>query len=188
MFKYVLSRPVGGFMKPMFAKKILFYTSLRMISIESTPNPSCFKFYPGKIVMGANETMDFSDPKFATISPLAQELFEIDGVVRVFYGNDFISVSKNDEFEWDDIQDQIKDNIKNYYENKKPLLNDEFAEGVDRQYASQEVLDDDSEAVGMIKEILMTRVRPFVQEDGGDVAFIDFDEESGIVTLLMKGS
>ena len=127
--------------------------------------------------------------KFATVSPLAEQLFMISGVTRVFYGNNFISVSKGDQVEWDDLQENIQGTIETYYDKDQPLLTGEAAEGTHSQlHPSQEVMDDDSEAVAMIKEILASRVRPFVKEDGGDVAFIDFDEESGVVTLLMKGS
>ena len=107
----------------------------------------------------------------------------------MFYGNDFISVSKQDDIDWTEIEESIKTTIQGHYDEDGPLLVGDAAVGTESQkHVSQAVLDDDSEAVGMIKEILTTRVRPFVQEDGGDVAFIDFDEDTGVVTLLMKGS
>lgn len=174
-------------MAPQRPRASLLFNLMRYISVENTPNPSCNKYYPGKPVMGTSETMDISDSKFASVSPLAEQLFEVDGVRRVFYGKDFISVSKVDEVQWDDIQNDVISKIEKFYEEEKPLFSGELAEGTESQkHVSQEVLDDDSEAVAMIKEILASRVRPFVQEDGGDVAFINFDEESGVVTLLVR--
>jgi hypothetical protein len=79
------------------------------IDVNSTPNPSSLKFHPvGKLVMGDQGTMDFSHKKFADCSPLADEIFDIDGVKRVFYGNNFITVSKEEELDWDGLKEEIK--------------------------------------------------------------------------------
>ena len=83
---------------------------LRMLNIQtaSTPNPACLKFSPGKAVTGdAGSTMDFSESKYASISPLATNLFTIGGVIRVFYGKDFISVTKEENLNWNDLKPEI---------------------------------------------------------------------------------
>ena len=177
-----------------FAQKprtgLVFNMIRTLVTTENTPNPNWNKYFPGKEVLGKDETMDFSNKKFASMSPLAQELFGIPGVTRVFFGDKYISVTKSEEVSWGEtIENEIKDRIEKFNDNEIMLLSEEIAEGTEQQkHVSQEIQDDDSEAVAMIKEILATRVRPFVKEDGGDVAFIDFDEGSGVVTLLMKGS
>ena len=124
--------------------------------------------------------------RYATVSPLAQQLFQIDGVTRVFYGSDFISVTKEDGLDWQVIKPDILSVITEHYTRGQPL----FTEGLDGEeaYADTKILDTDSEALSKVKEIIQTRVRPFVQDDGGDIKLIGFDESSGIVSVEMKGS
>jgi Fe-S cluster biogenesis protein NfuA len=132
--------------------------------------------------MEDSTTLDFSDIKFTHISPLARKLFGVNGINRVFYGSNFITITKLEEEEWTLLKPEIYSLITDHYTKGEPLFTDEPP-------ASDTLIhDDDSEAVAMIKEIIDSRIRPFVQEDGGDVAFIEFDEETGQVYLLMKGS
>ena len=130
--------------------------------------------------------MDFSSIRYTTISPLAQQLFQIDGVTRVFYGSDFISVTKEEGLDWPDIKPDILSVITEHYTRGQPLFN----EGLDGEelYADTKICDTDSEALQMVKEIIQTRVRPFVQDDGGDITLISFDEITGVVMVEMKGS
>jgi len=93
------------------------------IVTQGTPNPHSLKFVPGKDVTGdMTTTLDFSAAKFATISPLAQTLFSVDGVTRVFYGKDFISVTKEEELEWPDLVSEISELIKMHYKSGEPLF------------------------------------------------------------------
>ena len=158
------------------ARRFLF------IQTQPTPNPSSLKFVPGKDVTGDGSTMDFSNIRYTTVSPLARQLFQIDGVTRVFFANDFISVTKIEDLEWQVVKPEILSVITEHYTRGQPLFTEDIE---DDDLAINE---DDSEAVQLIKEIIQARVRPFVQEDGGDIKYVDFDEESGLVLIQMKGS
>jgi Fe-S cluster biogenesis protein NfuA len=127
-------------------------------------------------------TMDFSHMKYTHVSPMARKLFEIEGIVRVFYGKDFISVTKEENLDWEYLKPEILGAITDHYTKGLPLFTEEV------QSADTVIHDDDTEAVQLIKEIIETRVRPFVQEDGGDITYLDFVEEEGLVTIEMKGS
>lgn len=127
-------------------------------------------------------TMDFSHIRYSHVSPMARKLFGIEGVTRVFYGKDFISVTKEEELDWQFLKPEILAVITDHYTKGLPLFTEE------PEAEDTKINENDSEAVAMIKEIIETRVRPFVQEDGGDITYLDFDEEEGLVTIEMKGS
>ena len=153
------------------------------IRTADTPNPQCLKFYPGKTVLeDESSTVDFPSIRNTHISPLARQLFLIDGISRVFYGYDYVAVTKKEAEDWDLLTPEIYSAITDHFSKGMPILVDEVPEG------DTVINDDDSEEVAAIKEIIITRVRPFVQKDGGDVAFKEFDQQTGKVTLLMKGS
>ena len=158
------------------------YRSL-FIQTKPTPNPSSLKFCPGKEIMPNDQTMDFSSIRFTHISPLARRLFQVDGVTRVFFGRDFISVTKKEDVDWATLKPDVLEVITDHLTKSQPILSEDAPQSDDTV-----INDDDSEAVAMIKEIIETRIRPFVQEDGGDVRFMDFNEETGHVRLQMKGS
>jgi len=103
--------------------------------------------------------------------------------MRVFYGKDFISVTKKEEEDWKILKPEVLSVITEHYTRGQPL----FLENVEEPEDTK-ITEDDSESVAMIKEIIQTRVRPFVQEDGGDLRFVSFDKESGLVLVEMKGS
>lgn len=147
------------------------------IQTKPTPNPSSLKFHPGKEVMTNEQTMDFSSIRFTHISPLARRLFQVDGVSRVFFGKDYISVTKREELDWAVVKPEILEAITDHYSKDQPLFSEELPA------EDTQINDDDTESVAMIKEIIETRIRPFVQEDGGDVKFVDFNEEKGHVRL-----
>jgi len=127
--------------------------------------------------------MDFPSIRYTSVSPLARRLFQVDGVTRVFLGRDFISVTKKEDLDWGTLKPDILEVITDHLTKSQPILTEDAPQSDDTQ-----INDDDSEAVAMIKEIIETRIRPFVQEDGGDVRFMDFNEETGHVRLQMKGS
>ena len=152
------------------------------IQTEATPNPATLKFLPGRTVM-ADGTLDIRDSRAAERSPLARRLFAVPGVTGVFFGSDFVSVTK-DEGEWQHLKPAILGAIMEHYLSGDPVLEGEAdALGADED----EFFDDkDRATVDTIKELLETRVRPAVAGDGGDITFRGFKD--GIVYLAMKGS
>jgi len=155
------------------------------IQTEATPNPATLKFIPGRTVLPAG-TMEFSSRDAAVRSPLAERLFTVDGVTGVFYGADFITVTKSDG-EWQHLKPAILGAIMEHYMSGAPLLADGSAENDASADEDDEFYDDaDTETVDMIKDLLETRVRPAVANDGGDITFRGFKD--GIVYLNMKGS
>ena len=149
------------------------------IDTEPTPNPSSLKFLPGKIVMEKG-TADFRNVDEAKRSPLALNLFKINGVEGVFFGSDFISITKNDNHEWQILKPSISETIIEYYKSGATIMLQEKEDNIDTSNTG------DSEAVVKIKEIIDTKVRPAVAKDGGDIIFQSFD--NGIVYLHMQGS
>nr|ADY77002.1 iron-sulfur cluster assembly protein NFU4 [Ipomoea batatas]ADY77005.1 iron-sulfur cluster assembly protein NFU4 [Ipomoea batatas]GMC58991.1 nifU-like protein 4, mitochondrial [Ipomoea batatas] len=153
------------------------------IQTQSTPNPLSLMFYPGKPVMETGSA-DFPNARSAMNSPLAKALFGIDGITRVFYGSDFVTVTKSDDASWDLLKPEIFAAIMDFFSSGKPLfLDSNTAASMDTA-----IQEDDSETVAMIKELLETRIRPAVQDDGGDIEYRGFDADSGIVKLRMQGA
>ncbi|HXE87021.1 MAG TPA: NifU family protein [Hyphomicrobiaceae bacterium] len=150
------------------------------IQTEPTPNPATLKFIPGKVVLG-DGTLDYRSKAEATDSPLALRLFEIDGVTGVFLGSDFISVTKGDT-EWPHIRPAILGAIMEHYMSGAPMVGSAAADAdAEEQYDPK-----DEETVRTIKELLDTRVRPAVANDGGDITFHGFRD--GVVYLHMRGA
>ena len=149
-----------------------------VIQTEDTPNPDTLKFMPGDIVLKSG-SVDFSNVKSSTNSPLAKRLFEIDGVTRVFLSSDFISVTKESVLEWNTLKPSILTGIMEHYSSGLPAVNIE-----DDVIENNSV--EDTETIKQIKDLLETRVRPAVAMDGGDISFCSF--EDGVVTLQMKGA
>lgn len=149
------------------------------IQTESTPNPATLKFLPGRDVLG-NGTADFAAADAAAKSPLAKRLFAVEGVTRVFLGADFVTVTKEESFEWHHMKPAVLGGIMEHYTSGEPVLLDQ-SDAVGSQAAA-----DDDPIVAQIKELLDTRVRPAVAADGGDIIFEGFEE--GIVYLHMQGS
>jgi Fe-S cluster biogenesis protein NfuA len=150
------------------------------IQTESTPNPGTLKFLPGCPVMGDGALADFPSREAAARSPLARALFEIDEVDRVFFGADFIAVTKKDG-DWKHLKPAILGAIMEHFTRGLPLIEG----GAEESEASDEA---DDEIVAQIKDLIETRVRPAVAQDGGDIIFKGFDEKSGIVFLHMRGA
>ena len=150
------------------------------IQTEETPNPATLKFIPGEVVMPQG-TCDFPNTEKAHTSPLAGELFAIEGVTGVFYGSDFITVTKAPDQDWQVLKPSILGAIMDHYTSERPLFN----EGTPEASASS-ASEDDDELVSQIKELLDTRIRPAVAQDGGDIVFQAFEE--GVVYLRMQGA
>jgi Fe-S cluster biogenesis protein NfuA len=150
------------------------------IQTEATPNPATLKFIPGKPVL-ADGTADFRERTDAEASPLAQRLFDIDGVKGVFLGSDFISVTKGDG-EWQHLKPAVLGAIMEHYMSGAPVVASDGANDVTRGNYDPA----DEEVVRTIKELLETRVRPAVAQDGGDITFNGFRD--GVVYLHMRGA
>lgn len=151
------------------------------IQTESTPNPATLKFLPGQTVLEVG-TADFPSADGAAGSPLAARVFGVSGVTGVFFGQDFVTVTKDDAVEWDHIKPAILGAIMEHFQSGQPVMAGDTA--VASGHA--EHTGEDGEIVGQIKELLDTRVRPAVAQDGGDITFHGFDR--GIVYLHMQGA
>jgi len=115
-------------------------------------------------------------------SPLANDLFKIDGIKAVYLGSNFVTITKFASKKWRELRPQILDVLMTFFDGDTPALNDQPA------IIDTTILDDDDEVVAMIKELIESRIRPAVQEDGGDIRYVGFAEESGIVTVELAGS
>ncbi len=152
------------------------------IQTEATPNPATLKFLPGRPVLESG-ALDMPDKEAAAQSPLAERLFEIPNVGGVFYGADFISITKTGG-EWQQIKPAVLGAIMEHYMSGAPLL----ANGAElKDETADEFFDEkDSDTVATIKDLIETRVRPAVAGDGGDIIFKGYKE--GVVFLAMKGA
>ncbi len=150
------------------------------IQTESTPNPATLKFLPGLTVLDTG-TADFPAPDTAAKSPLARRIFAVDGVTGVFLGNDFVTVTKADAVLWDHVKPAILGAIMEHFQSGQPVIEGERAESAHAAHDGP-----DSDIVKQIKELLDTRVRPAVAQDGGDITFHGFDR--GVVYLHMQGA
>ncbi|KAK1421196.1 hypothetical protein QVD17_23360 [Tagetes erecta] len=153
------------------------------IETQSTPNPLSLMFYPGKPVMEVG-SVDFPNARTAMASPLANAIYGIDGITRVFFGSDFVTVTKSEDVSWGHLKPEVFAAIMDFYSSGKPL----FLDSANSASKDTAIHEDDSETVAMIKELLETRIRPAVQDDGGDIEYIGFDTESGVVKLKMQGA
>ncbi|CEF62956.1 NIF system FeS cluster assembly, NifU, C-terminal domain and NIF system FeS cluster assembly, NifU-like scaffold, N-terminal domain and HIRA-interacting protein 5 family-containing protein [Strongyloides ratti] len=156
------------------------------IQTQETPNPLTLKFMPGKSILKENtKTYNFTSVSEAKQSPLALQLFRVDGVKGVFFGEDFITITKKDEdIHWGVMKPEIFATIMDFLNSEKPIINEEFTES--DEITDTTILPDDDDTVAMIKELLESRIKPMVQEDGGDIIYKGF--EDGILKLKLQGS
>jgi Fe-S cluster biogenesis protein NfuA len=157
-----------------------------LIRTEQTPNPATRKFLPGETVMDAG-TRDFADAETAQASPLAQALFDSGLVEGVFYGRDFISVTAAPAVSWSDLEPLVLETLLDHFVSGSPLFAPGSAAGI--HIAADEKFDDDpadAEIIDQIKELIETRVRPAVAQDGGDIAYKGYKE--GTLYLSMHGA
>src|SRR5258707_246182 len=171
-------RPRAG-LEPATPEKTMF------IQTEATPNPATLKFIPGRTVLGSG-TMEFTSREAAARSPLAEKLFGVPGITSVFYGSDFVTVTKDDS-DWQHLKPAILGAIMEHYMSGAPLLADGGTGSDDAADEEGEFFNEaDAETVATIKDLIETRVRPAVAGDGGDITFRGFKD--GVVYLNMKGS
>jgi Fe-S cluster biogenesis protein NfuA len=154
------------------------------IQTEATPNPATLKFLPGRVVLPEG-TFEARDATAASRSPLAQRLFDVPGVAGVYFGHDFISVTKAEgENEWPQVKPALLGAIMEHFQSGAPVLSEGTATGDDDGEEFYDAADHDT--VVTIKDLLETRVRPAVASDGGDITFRGYKE--GVVYLEMKGA
>lgn len=157
------------------------------IQTQATPNAHAVMFLPGREVMpGARGTADFPNKQSTKISPLARKLFGIDGVRSIFFGADFVTVTKNAPVDWAVLRPEIFEVIMEFFTDASQnviLQQDEQVPHPDTL-----ITEDDDEVVAMIKELLEMRVKPAVAEDGGSIVYRGFDQDSGTVKLEMQGA
>jgi len=151
------------------------------IQTESTPNPATLKFLPGQTVLDLG-TADFPSAEAAASSPLARRIFAAGGVTGVFFGTDFVTVTKADDVDWQHIKPAILGAIMEHYQSGAAVMDgNATAAGGHAEHSGE-----DGDIVRQIKELLDTRVRPAVAQDGGDITFHGFDR--GVVYLHMQGA
>lgn len=164
----------------------LFYRQM-FIQTQPTPNAHALMFMPGREVMpGGRGTADFPSIRASSMSPLARKLFGVSGVRSVFFGGDFVTVTKDDPVDWRVLRPEIFEIIMEFFtQGSEPVI---ISEGEELVNADTVITDDDDEVVAMIKELLETRVKPAVAEDGGSIVYRGFDESTGIVKLELQGA
>ncbi|KAF3942519.1 hypothetical protein ABW19_dt0209092 [Dactylella cylindrospora] len=153
------------------------------IQTEPTPNPDALKFIPGLPVLPPTaSSIEYTDGRETFNSPLARSLFQLDGVQAVFYGPDFITVTKSPDSHWTWLKPEVFALVTEHLNNGQPVVQGDLKQAEDTM--AQE---GDSEVVAMIKELLDTRIRPAIQEDGGDIEYRGFDS-NGNVLLKLRGA
>jgi NFU1 iron-sulfur cluster scaffold homolog, mitochondrial len=153
------------------------------IQTETTPNPAVLKFLPGRELL-AEGTREFRDSGEGDASPLAQALFDLTGVRRVFFAQEFLTVTKADDADWSHLKAPILAAIMDHFTGAQPLINDGTAEVVQETLYEGET----AQIVAEIKDLLDSRIRPAVAQDGGDILFSRFEAETGVVWLHMRGA
>jgi NFU1 iron-sulfur cluster scaffold homolog, mitochondrial len=157
------------------------------IQTESTPNPRTLKFLPGRDVLGRGGR-DYANAEAAADSPLAQALFGVDGVERVYLGGDFLSITRAEAIAWPHLKPHVLAAIMDHYTAGRPAVL-EAVEAADDAGEDDTVYEGEAaEIVKEIKEIIEARVRPAVARDGGDITFHSWNQDTGIVRLNMRGS
>lgn len=155
------------------------------IQTEATPNPATLKFLPGRDVHKGG-AIEFNNASAASASPLANALFGVAGVRRVFFGTDFITVTKNDDVEWPHIKPSLLGAIMDTFVSGRHVMSE--GDALEAKTASAAYEGDTAQIVREIEDLLNTRVRPAVAQDGGDIDFDRFDPETGVVYVRLRGA
>ncbi len=164
------------------------------IQTEDTPNPQSMKFLPGAPILGLDSNgrpalgFDFPTLESAAASPLAQALFEIDGVMGVYLGADFVTVTKDASVDWPHIKPSVLGAIADHLTAKLPIMSEEGGPTAPEATSLEDYEGEDRETVEQILELIETRVRPAVAADGGDIQFRHFEPRTGVVFLSMHGA
>lgn len=169
-----------------FNNKIMIKTGNPVVSIytEMTPNPETMKFVANKLLY-PGKSIDFPDADSAKPSPLATQLFGFPFIKAVFIASNFVTLTKTADAEWMDVTPSIRQFLKDYLEEGKPVVNEDEIVEIKKE-SGNEVLADDDDVVKRIKELLENYVKPAVEMDGGAIQFRSYDD--GVVNLAMQGS
>ncbi|PVU86406.1 hypothetical protein BB559_006524 [Furculomyces boomerangus] len=188
--KYLKSNNVSHFEK--FTRRSIF------IQTEKTPNENALKFIAGKKLLDDGvRTIEFRSRKDAIKSPLAMKLFGMEGIETVMFGEDFITISKNDDSEWHLLKPELFSIMMEHLSSNKPLLSESYYTSLENKKniadaenrAEMSDLDEESQqTIGEIKELLDTRIRPSINEDGGDLEFVSFDMKTGVLRVSLHGA
>lgn len=182
---FLFRRLPSGYKPPTFSR--LPPVRSMFIQTQPTPNAHAVMFMPGREVMpGAQGSADFPSVRSTASSPLARKLFSVDGVRSVFLGGDFITITKDDPVDWAVLRPEIFEVIMEFFTNGADSVILQDGDSVPNPDTL--ITEDDDEVVAMIKELLETRVKPAVAEDGGSILFRGFDEENGVVKLELQGA
>jgi len=154
------------------------------IYTEMTPNPETMKFVANKLLY-PGKSIDLADIESAKVSPLATELFGFPFIKAVFIASNFVTLTKTNEAEWNDVIPSIRQFLKDYLEDSRPVINEEEVASMKKE-SSNAVSADDDDVVKRIKELLENYVKPAVEMDGGAIQFRSYDE--GVVNLMLQGS
>ncbi len=149
------------------------------IYLEENPNPNSLKFVANYMLVPEGEIFDYPDIEAANKSPLATSLFQNEFVERIFIMNNFITITKNEDVQWDEIQDQLKQDIIDYLNSDKPVILDDKGDPVN-------MMEDESEIELKIRNILDEYVKPVVEQDGGAISFHSYQD--GVVKVLLQGA
>lgn len=168
---------MGARQLPTLARRTMF------IQTASTPNEDALKFLPSVQILPEGHTVEFTSGREAHSSPLAKKLFGVDGVRSVMFGSDFITVEKSQDTIWNTLKPEVFSILTEHITAGAPIITEGTTAAEDTAPC-----EDDTEVVSMIKELIETRIRPAIQEDGGDIAFRGFDEDTGIVHLKLLGA
>lgn len=168
--------------RPSYHRHLLGGIRSMFIQTATTPNEDALKFLPSQNVLGTNNTVEFISGREAHSSPLARKLFAVDGVRSIMFGSDFITVEKNADSQWMMLKPEIFSIITEHLSAGGPIL----LEGTE-QASDTAISEEDSEVVSMIKELIDTRIRPAIQEDGGDIEYRGLTND-GIVQLKLRGA
>ncbi|KAI8321937.1 HIRA-interacting protein 5 [Martensiomyces pterosporus] len=164
------------------------------IQTATTPNEDALQFIPGVPVLGdasnsgSRRTVEYTSPREGLKSPLATRLFAIEGVKGVMYGADFVTVRKESDYPWQLMKPDIYAAIMDHFSSGRALVREDEDGKAGAEGDSMNVAEHDSDIVAEIKELLESRVRPSIQEDGGDLDFVSFNEGTGVVKIRLRGA
>lgn len=165
-------------------------TSSRYYVIETneTPNPECLRFFSMELsFLPQGQTMDMPNSGHAYKSPLAESLFKIDGVFGVYFADEYITLTKETTAAWEELVPQVQEVINAFAESKQNILSDDGMQSVTTGHVDTEIQPDDDEVVMAVKELLHTRIRPMLKQDGGNLRYIGMDED-GTVYVVLEGA
>jgi Fe-S cluster biogenesis protein NfuA len=152
------------------------------IQTEATPNPQTLKFLPGRQLLPGG-SREFATATEGAASPLARALFRLDGVKRVYFGDDFLTVTKDPDQDWSHMKAPILAEIMDHFTSGAALIEDPEAAADEEVYEGET-----AQVVAEIKDLIDTRIRPAVAQDGGDILFARFEPDTGVVWLNMRGA